>query len=116
MAKDTDLAPDVMTQVNLTVIIFIKGIIIYYHKQVYPTQTVYVFQESGIQLTLTVSVIKCSLMILIILHQFSTPAFAATDKIPTLPVTFLTYTVEAIDGLSNHTVKIYYDNTAEVIK
>uniref|UniRef100_A0A1X7UG98 Glutaminase n=1 Tax=Amphimedon queenslandica TaxID=400682 RepID=A0A1X7UG98_AMPQE len=82
MAKDTDLAPDVMTQVNLTV---------------YPTQTVYVFQESGIQLTLT----------------FSTPAFAATDKIPTLPITFLTYTVEAIDGLSNHTIKIYYDNTAE---
>jgi hypothetical protein len=83
MSNGPDLASNVMTQVNLTV---------------YPTQTVYVFEESGVRLTLT----------------FTTPSAAITaDTIPILPITYLTFDVEAIDNQTSHKVKIYYDNTAE---
>lgn len=69
MAKDTDLALDVMTQVNLTVITYLSLTDILYINQVYPTQTVYVFEESGVQLTLTVS--KCDSATLMYCSPFS---------------------------------------------
>ena len=43
--------------------------------------------------------------------QFSTPA--VWDYIYKFPVTILTYDVRSLDG-KNHTVRLYYDNTAEV--
>lgn len=54
MSKDPALAPDVMTQVNLTVKLTLIVLHLLFY-QVYPTQTVYVFEEAGIRLTLTVS-------------------------------------------------------------
>ena len=43
--------------------------------------------------------------------QFSTPAYA--PYLYYFPVTFLTYDISIIDGMS-HSVQLYYDNTAEV--
>ena len=68
--------------------------------KVYPTQTVYVFQQDGIQLELT----------------FSTPAYPLPNESPDiasyLPITFLTYKVSSVDGRS-HQVELYYDNSGE---
>jgi len=81
MAKDTNLAMNAMQQTNLTV---------------YSTQTVYVFQQDGVQLQLT----------------FTTSGYAFPEMMPGMPTTFLTYKVSTIDGKS-HSVQLYYDNTAE---
>jgi hypothetical protein len=62
--------------------------------QVFPTQTVYTFQQDGVQLVLT----------------FSTPA--VWNYLCRFPVTFLSYYVRSVDG-RNHTVRLYYDNSAE---
>lgn len=45
--------------------------------------------------------------------QFSTPASAKRDELPYLPMTFITYDIASMDDQS-HSVKLYYDNTAEV--
>lgn len=84
MGKDSDLVEEVAKQVNLTV---------------YPTQTVYTFQQNGVQLTLT----------------FSTPGytdFALQSGLLYVPITYLTFDVLSMDG-NTHSVQLYYDNTAE---
>ena len=45
--------------------------------------------------------------------QFSTPA--VWNYLYSFPVTFLSYYVRSVDG-RNHTVRLYYDNSAEVPK
>ena len=57
-----------------------------------------------------------SKMVYMIFHlfvQFSTPDLLLPDFVPIYPTTYLTYKVSAIDGKS-HSVRLYYDNTAEV--
>lgn len=81
MSKTSDLAQDVMTQVKLTV---------------YPSQTVYVFEEIGVRLTV----------------KFSTPAMADGDNPVTYPLTYISYKVDSIDD-KTHNIQLYYDNTAE---
>jgi hypothetical protein len=65
---------------------------------VYPTRTIYVFQQSGVQLTLT----------------FITPLIPSSLDLLSRPVTYLTYDVVSIDG-RQHNVQIYYDNTGELV-
>ena len=81
-----DYSPLTMKQVKMTV---------------YPTQTIYIFQRGGVQLTLT----------------FTTPAFGhifPTDSwsLHALPLTYITFQVESIDQ-KPHPVKIYFDITGE---
>lgn len=64
---------------------------------VYPTNTVYVFQSAGVELTVT----------------FTTPLIPSSLDLLSRPVTYLTYEVQSIDG-KQHNVQIYYDNTAEI--
>ena len=64
--------------------------------QVFPTQTKYVFEQSGVQLSLV----------------FSTPAFVNEPESLALPFSYISYNVTSIDGQA-HSVQIYYDNTAE---
>ena len=87
----------------------------------YPTQTVYKFQQDGVQLELIVS--PCGPHMNIIILAFSYVLFLvqinvlfvqfSTNRLPLWPMTYLTYKVSAIDGKS-HSVQLYYDNTAEV--
>jgi len=65
--------------------------------QVFPTRTIYVFREGGIQLTLT----------------FTTPLLPNSLDLLSRPVTYITYDVISTDGKS-HSVQLYYDNTAEI--
>ena len=74
--------------------------------QVFPSQTVYIFEEAGVRLTLTVS--KSIRSFSTFVFQFSTPSIV-------LPITFLTYTIECTDNQA-HNIKLYYDNTAEVTR
>jgi hypothetical protein len=64
---------------------------------VYPTNTVYVFQQAGIQLTVT----------------FTTPLLPWSLDLLSRPVTYLTLQAQSYDGKA-HSVQIYYDNTAEI--
>lgn len=64
--------------------------------RVLPTRTQYVFEAGGVELTL----------------EFLTPAFDINDWAQ-WPITYLTYSVAAKDG-KTHSVKLYYDNSAEV--
>ncbi len=57
--------------------------------QVQPTQTMYVLEAAGVQLTLT----------------FSTPAFVAEPASLALPYTYITFNVSAIDG-NSHNVQV----------
>ena len=82
MAKDSDLASESMQQKSV---------------QVFPTRTVYSFQQGGVNLTVT----------------FSTPSFPANVTFGSLPVSYITYNVVSVDG-QTHSVSLYYDNTAEV--
>jgi hypothetical protein len=61
-----------------------------------PTQTVYVFEAGGVELTLT----------------FTTPMLPDDLKLLTLPVTYLTFVTRATDG-QTHDVSLYFDATAE---
>eukprot|EP00026_Physarum_polycephalum_P004399 Phypoly_transcript_04418.p1 GENE.Phypoly_transcript_04418~~Phypoly_transcript_04418.p1 ORF type:complete len:712 (+),score=112.47 Phypoly_transcript_04418:73-2136(+) len=64
---------------------------------VYPTNTVYVFQAGGIELTVT----------------FTTPLLPWSLDLLSRPVTYLTFSAASYDGKA-HDVQIYYDNTAEI--
>jgi len=64
--------------------------------EVRPTQTVYTFEQDGVELTLT----------------FTTPMLPDAPALLTCPVAFLTCDVRARDGLE-HTVALYVDATAE---
>lgn len=61
-----------------------------------PTQTVYMFEAAGVELTLT----------------FTTPMLPDDLARLSAPVTFLTYAVRALDG-KEHAVELYFDATAE---
>lgn len=65
--------------------------------QVLPTRTIYVFEDAGVELTLT----------------FTTPSLTDDLALLSRPVTYLTWSVRAVDG-KTHDVKIYYDNSAEL--
>ncbi len=66
--------------------------------KVLPTRTIYTFEEAGVELVLT----------------FTTPCMMDGDlMIYARPVTYLTWSVKAVDG-KKHDVKIYYDNSAEL--
>ena len=74
-------------------------------------------ERKGIILTMSYSV-TCTLymylhnvMCFSLRVQFSTPS--VWDYIYKFPVTFLTYDVRSVDDKS-HTVRLYYDNSAEV--
>jgi hypothetical protein len=64
--------------------------------EVRPTQTVYLFEGQGIELTVT----------------FTTPMLPESLAILSCPVTFITYDVRATDG-KEHDVAVYFDATAE---
>ena len=61
---------------------------------VYPTQTIYTFENSMIVLTVT----------------FTTPTIPRELETLSLPVTFISFKVEAKDN-HKHSIQIYYDNT-----
>jgi len=65
--------------------------------QVLPTRTIYVFEDAGVELTLT----------------FTTPCLTDDLMLLSRPVTYLTWSVRAVDG-KKHDVRIYYDNSAEL--
>lgn len=62
----------------------------------WPTRTIYEFEQSGVRLTLT----------------FTTPALPHKLDILSRPVTYISWDVAAIDG-EKHEVSLYYDITAE---
>jgi hypothetical protein len=64
---------------------------------VYPTRTVYVFEQAGVKLTLT----------------FTTPLLPSSLEMLSRPVTYITYNVMSTDA-RQHSVQLYYDNTAEI--
>ena len=64
--------------------------------EVYPTQTRYTFEESGVQLNVT----------------FSTPAFADNLTSLALPYTYITFEMRSLDSRV-HDIQLYYDNSAE---
>ena len=65
---------------------------------VYPTRTIYTFRDGGIKLLLT----------------FLTPALPNDLDNASKPVTYLTWEVVSTDN-KEHDVKIYFDNTAELV-
>lgn len=65
--------------------------------KVLPTRTIYVFEEAGVELTLT----------------FTTPCLMEDLMVYSRPVSYLTWAVRSTDG-ATHAVKIYYDNSAEL--
>eukprot|EP00027_Filamoeba_sp_ATCC50430_P018881 CAMPEP_0168578218 /NCGR_PEP_ID=MMETSP0413-20121227/21212_1 /TAXON_ID=136452 /ORGANISM="Filamoeba nolandi, Strain NC-AS-23-1" /LENGTH=717 /DNA_ID=CAMNT_0008612043 /DNA_START=1 /DNA_END=2154 /DNA_ORIENTATION=+ len=66
--------------------------------QVYPTQTVYTFGNSVLDLTVT----------------FTTPTIPTDLEKLSYPVTFISFKVQIRDG-HKHSVQIYYDNTGELV-
>ncbi|KAK8789943.1 hypothetical protein WA158_006723 [Blastocystis sp. Blastoise] len=64
---------------------------------VYPTRTIYVFEQDGVELTVT----------------FGAPDFVDKIEYLSLPFTYINYSVRSIDGKS-HNVQVYFDNTAEM--
>eukprot|EP01119_Soliformovum_irregulare_P002109 TRINITY_DN121_c0_g1_i8.p1 TRINITY_DN121_c0_g1~~TRINITY_DN121_c0_g1_i8.p1 ORF type:complete len:471 (+),score=120.63 TRINITY_DN121_c0_g1_i8:117-1415(+) len=65
--------------------------------KVYPTRTIYEFEERGIRLTLT----------------FMTPLLTDDIELLSRPLTYITWEVASTDGKA-HSVQLYYDNTAEI--
>eukprot|EP01121_Diplochlamys_sp_Union-15-3_P010077 TRINITY_DN2790_c0_g1_i2.p1 TRINITY_DN2790_c0_g1~~TRINITY_DN2790_c0_g1_i2.p1 ORF type:complete len:701 (-),score=144.39 TRINITY_DN2790_c0_g1_i2:20-1858(-) len=63
-----------------------------------PTQTKYVFSQSGVLLELT----------------FTSPLLPNNIDILARPVSYITFRVTSVDGRSHH-VSLYYDNTAEMV-
>ena len=84
MGDPVEFADDVraMRQTDLTVL---------------PTNTIYTFNEAGVELTLT----------------FTNPNLPDDLMVLSRPATYLTWSVKSVDG-SNHEVKIYFDATAEL--
>lgn len=66
--------------------------------RVFPTRTVYKFEAGGIGITLT----------------FLTPDLPHDLDVLSRPVTYLTWTAHSLDGKQHH-IKIYYDNTGELV-
>jgi len=66
------------------------------HVRVWPTRTVYTFEGAGVRVRMT----------------FMSPVLPDDLDVLSRPVTYVTWTVEAIDG-GAHDVQIYYDNSAE---
>ncbi len=64
--------------------------------KVWPTRTIYVFEEAGVRLTLT----------------FTTPALVGDLDVLARPVTYVTWDVGSIDD-KQHAVAIYFDATGE---
>jgi len=64
---------------------------------VYPTRTVFVFEQNGVQLTVT----------------FASPQIPTNMDLLGLPTNYITYNLVSTDGRS-HNVQLYYDNTAEI--
>ena len=82
----------------------------------YATQTVYVFQQDGVQLELTVSTcVAGSISLFICFFLWFKWFFSqfTSDRLPLYSMAYLTYKVSTIDNKS-HSVRLYYDNTAEV--
>ena len=65
--------------------------------KVLPVQTIYTFGNSQISVVLT----------------FTTPRLPSNLKAMTLPVTYISWTVQSVDGKS-HNVKLYYSTSAAV--
>jgi hypothetical protein len=65
---------------------------------VWPTRTVYMFEADGVRLALV----------------FTTPALPHDLDVLARPVTYVDWRVHAADG-KQHTVSIYYDNSAEAV-
>lgn len=63
---------------------------------VYPTQTVYVFQQNGVELAVT----------------FTTPLLTHNWELLSRPITYITFKLRSVDG-AGHMVDLYYDHTAE---
>ena len=66
--------------------------------EVRPTQTIYEFVGAGVRITLT----------------FTTPMIPYDLELLSRLVTYLTWKVESVDGLT-HKVELYFDNTAELV-
>jgi len=66
--------------------------------QVFPTRTLYQFEEAGVHLSLT----------------FMSPLLPGDPEVMSRPVTYVTFDVQAIDGRS-HQVSLYFDCTAELV-
>jgi len=65
--------------------------------KVFPTRTIYTFEDDGVRVTLT----------------FMNPLLAYDLEILSRPVAYLTWDVNSVDGKS-HAVSLYFDNSAEV--
>jgi hypothetical protein len=65
---------------------------------VYPTRTIYTFQDAGIKLLLT----------------FLTPALSNDLDNVSKPVTYITWEVVSTDN-TEHDIKVYFENTAELV-
>ena len=65
--------------------------------RVWATNTVYTYKTDGVEITM----------------RFLSPVLPDDLKLLSRPVTYLTWTVKATDG-KQHSVQIYYDNTAEL--
>eukprot|EP01114_Cavostelium_apophysatum_P001767 TRINITY_DN1153_c1_g1_i3.p1 TRINITY_DN1153_c1_g1~~TRINITY_DN1153_c1_g1_i3.p1 ORF type:complete len:726 (-),score=182.07 TRINITY_DN1153_c1_g1_i3:55-2037(-) len=65
--------------------------------QVFPTRTQYMFQQSGIALTLT----------------FTTPALIDDIDLLSRPITFISFDIESVDN-NGHQVELYFDHTGEI--
>ncbi len=65
---------------------------------VFPTQTIYEFEAGGVRITLS----------------FLTPDLPHDLDVLSRPVTYLTWTVQSLDG-RQHRVRLYYDNTGELV-
>jgi hypothetical protein len=66
--------------------------------QVLPTRTIYDFEGAGVHVTLT----------------FTTALLPENLDVMSRPVSYLTWDVHAVDG-KEHSVSLYYDNTAELV-
>ncbi|KAK8805626.1 hypothetical protein WA158_002282 [Blastocystis sp. Blastoise] len=64
---------------------------------VFPTRTVYVFEQDNVELTVT----------------FSTPDFIDKLEYVTLPYSYIQYSIKSLDN-KTHSVQLYFDNTAEM--
>ncbi len=65
--------------------------------QVYPTQTIYQFEDAGIRLTLT----------------FTSPMLPDDIAVLSRPVTYVTFAAESTDG-NTHDTSVYFDAAAEL--
>lgn len=64
--------------------------------EVWPTRTIYSFESAGVRITLI----------------FMTPVLPSDVELMSRPVTYVTWTVQSIDGIE-HSVSLYFDASAE---